>query len=153
MRLAQRIRQLEKTVTAMTETDSRRELLIVLCDVDQAVGGTLIGYKDGSGTFWSRDRTQWPSGQRPHGTLEEVWRDHVEGERPVPTGETRDPLHDYEVLRYFTLSREGYDVFYSGQGDGQSRAEALPQHHTRETRRSWLFHLMNRIPSHPSTTP
>ncbi|MBX3328358.1 MAG: hypothetical protein U0223_03880 [Nitrospira sp.] len=112
MRLAQRIRQLEKTVTAMTETDSGRELLILFCNVDQALDGTLIGYKDGSGTFWSRDRTQWPSGQRPHGTLEEVWRDPLEGEQPVPTGETRDPLHDYDVLRYFTINREEYNAIH-----------------------------------------
>lgn len=124
MRLAQRIRQLEKTVTAMTETDSGRELLIVLCKFPQLSDETLIGYKDGSGTVWPMDRTQWPAGQRPHGTLEEVWGNPVEGEQPPPTGEMRDPLHDYDVLRYFTLSREEYDALHSDQVDGQS----VPRH-------------------------
>lgn len=112
MRLAQRIRQLEKTVTAMTGNDSEREFLIVLCDLSQIASGTLIGYKDDSGIFWSIDRTQWPAGQRPHGTLEEVWRDFVEGEQAVPASETPDPLHDYDVLRYFTLNREEYNAIH-----------------------------------------
>ena len=110
----------------MTENDSGREFLILLCDLSQIASGTLIGYKDGSGTFWSIDRTQWPAGQRPHGTLEEVWRDPVEGAQPPPTGETRDPLHDYEVLRYFTLSREEYETLHSDQGNGRASTEALP---------------------------
>ncbi|MHC9062729.1 hypothetical protein ACYX34_08580 [Nitrospira sp. CMX1] len=125
MRVAQRIRQLEKTVTAMIGNDSERELLIVLCDLDHAFGGTLVGYKDGSGTFWPIDRTQWPAGQRPHGTLEEVWGNPVEGEPPAPASETQDPLHDYWAFRYFTLSREEYEALHSDQDDGQTSTQAL----------------------------
>lgn len=77
MRLSQRIRQLEKTVTAMTGNNRERETVIVLRKCPQVPGETLMGYKDRSGTIWSMDRAQWPAGQRPQGILEEVWNKHV----------------------------------------------------------------------------
>lgn len=76
MSLTHRLGRIEKHVSGLTATASRRGKVIILRSLGHAPDATLIGYRDGSGNLLPLNHSQWP--HVPAGTVKvvsQVWSD------------------------------------------------------------------------------
>ena len=83
MGLTQRLGKIEKHISGLTATASRRGKVIILRSLGHAPDATLIGYRAGEGELLPLDRSQWP--HVPEGrklVIQQVWSDDETSDLP-----------------------------------------------------------------------